>query len=84
MNNQGEPLLSDLEQRHQALRNCVAKLPEKDREILRAHYECEQPLAEVSEVVGRSVGALKQVLFRVRRTLRGCIEHQLAEGTTDA
>lgn len=81
---EAEPLLGDFEQRHQALRSCVAKLPEKDREIVRAHYECEQPLCDVSEVVGRSVGALKQVLFRVRRTLRACVEHQLTEGTTHA
>lgn len=81
---EAEPLLSDFEQRHQALRNCLAKLPEKDREVVRAHYECEQPLADVSEVAGRSVGALKQVLFRVRRTLRACIEHQLADGTSHA
>ena len=82
--NEAEPLLADFEQRHQALRQCVEKLPDKDREIVRAHYESELPLAEVGAEVGRSVGALKQVLFRVRRTLRSCIELQLAEGTASA
>ena len=82
--NEAEPLLRDFEQRHQALRQCVGKLPEKDREIVRAHYESELPLAEVSAQVGRSVGALKQVLFRVRRTLRACIEKQLAGGQANA
>jgi RNA polymerase sigma-70 factor (ECF subfamily) len=70
----------DFEQRHQALRQCVEKLQEKDREIVGAHYESELPLAKVSAQIGRSVGALKQVLFRVRRTLRACIEKQLAGG----
>ena len=78
---EAEPLLNDFEQRQRALRKCVEKLPEKDRDIVRAHYESEQPLAEISAQLGRSVGALKQVLFRVRRTLRACIKTQLAEGT---
>ena len=81
---EAEPLLTDIELRQRALRHCVEKLPEKDREIVRAHYESEQPLAEVSTQLGRSVGALKQVLFRVRRSLRACIEIQLAEGPGDA
>lgn len=82
--NEAEPLLSDFEYRHTALRHCVQKLPEQDRRIVRAHYESGQPLAAVSSEVGRSIGALKQVLFRVRRTLRTCIEKQLSEGTANA
>ena len=42
----------------------MEKLPDNDRTILSAHYECELPLAQVSVRVGRSVGALKQVLLR--------------------
>jgi RNA polymerase sigma-70 factor (ECF subfamily) len=83
LGSEAEPLLTEFEQRHAALRGCLAKLPEKDREIVRAHYENERPLADVSAEVGRSVGALKQVLFRVRRTLRACIELRLAEGTAN-
>ena len=78
------PLLDDFEQRQHALRKCIEKLTEQDRDIVRAHYESEQPLAEISAQLGRSVGALKQVLFRVRRALRACIETRLAEGTGDA
>ncbi|MDA0284608.1 MAG: sigma factor-like helix-turn-helix DNA-binding protein, partial [Planctomycetota bacterium] len=81
--NEAEPLLTDFEQRHGALRHCVEKLQENDREIVRAHYETELSLAEISAEAGRSVGALKQVLFRVRRALRACIERQLAEGVAN-
>ena len=73
---EAEPHLADFEQRHHALRYCIEKLREKDREIVSAHYETELPLAAVSAKLGHSVGALKQVLFRVRRTLRTCIELQ--------
>ena len=81
---EAEPMLTDFEQRHAALRTCLEKLPASDREIVHAHYEGGQPLADVSISVGRSVGALKQVLFRVRRTLRSCIETCLAEGKANA
>lgn len=81
---EAESTLADFERRQSALRICIEKLPEKDREIVRAHYESGQPLAEVSNQIGRSVGALKQVLFRVRRALRTCVESRLAEGTANA
>ncbi|MGC6448817.1 MAG: sigma-70 family RNA polymerase sigma factor [Rubripirellula sp.] len=81
---EAEPMFADFEQRHAALRSCLEKLPAKDREIVHAHYEVGQPLAIVSTKIGRSVGALKQVLFRVRRTLRVCIETNHAEGKANA
>ena len=80
---EAELMLADFEQRQIALRSCIQNLPDKDREILRAHYESGQPLVEVSHQLGRSIGALKQVLFRVRRALRTCIESRLAEGATN-
>lgn len=81
---EAEPVLSDFEQRHVALRYCVQKLSDNDREIVRAHYESKQPLSAVSSQVGRSVGALKQVLFRVRQSLKECIERQVEKGSTNA
>ena len=81
---EAEPKLAVFEKRHAALRSCLGKLPPKDREIIRAHYESGLPLADISSRIGRSVGALKQVLFRVRRTLRLCIETKFAEGEPNA
>lgn len=82
--NEAEPVLEDFEQRHLALRGCLEKLPLKDRQIVHAHYESGRPLAEISAKIGRSVGALKQVLFRVRRALRSCVEANLAKGNSNA
>ncbi len=75
--NQTTPMMDDFEERHRALRKCLDKLPEDDRMILLSHYQSDKPLAELSEQVGRSVGALKQVLSRIRRALRRCVELQL-------
>lgn len=64
------------EERHLALRNCLEALPATDLAILQAHYSDNHPLATLAERLGRSVGALKQVLLRLRRSLRRCIEVQ--------
>ena len=79
------PRLEDVEERHAALRNCLGKLPPNDLKILTAYYEERLKLEEIATQLGRTRGALKQVLFRVRRSLRRCIELNLgASGGLDA
>ena len=77
---EAEPLLGDFEERQQALAHCVNALLPHDLAILQAHYVDQKPLAEIAVEVQRSVGALKQVLFRLRKTLRACIERRLNGG----
>lgn len=72
-----EDELGDLEDRHLALKSCLQKLPAGDASILLAHYQRGESLAEISGRLGRSRDALKQVVLRIRRTLRACIERQL-------
>ncbi|MCU0748439.1 MAG: sigma-70 family RNA polymerase sigma factor [Akkermansiaceae bacterium] len=64
--------------RNLALKSCLQKLPPGDTSILLAHYQSGESLAEISGRLGRTRDALKQVLLRIRRTLRSCIERQLA------
>lgn len=75
---EAEEQLGDFEDRHDALRSCLQKLPAGDASILLAHYQRGESLAEISGRLGRSREALKQVMLRIRRTLRTCIERQLA------
>ena len=75
---EAEEQLADFEDRHLALKSCVQKLPVGDASILVAHYQRGESLAEISGRLGRTRDALKQVLLRIRRTLRTCIERQLA------
>ena len=75
---EAEEQLVDFEDRHLALRSCLQKLPAGDASILLAHYQRGESLAELSGRLGRTREALKQVLLRIRRTLRACIERQLA------
>jgi RNA polymerase sigma-70 factor, ECF subfamily len=71
--------VGDFEIRHSALRSCIQKLPPGDTSILLAHYQNRESIADLSGRLGRSRDALKQVLMRIRRVLRTCIERQLAE-----
>jgi RNA polymerase sigma-70 factor, ECF subfamily len=73
-----EDQLADFDDRNLALKSCLQKLPPGDTSILLAHYQSGESLAEISGRLGRSREALKQVLLRIRRTLRLCIERQIA------
>ena len=75
---EAEEEIADFEERHFALKACLGKLPPGDTSILLAHYQSGESLADISGRLGRTRDALKQVLLRIRRTLRTCIERQLA------
>ena len=71
--------MADFDERHAALRTCLAKLPPQDLHIVKSHYEGGMQLAEIGTSLDRTAGALKQVLRRVRHTLKICIERRLSE-----
>ena len=65
-------------ERVEALRHCLQKLSAEDRKLLDGHYDEELPMEEQAVRAGRSIGALRQVLYRIRNSLRGCIEKTMA------
>jgi len=67
-----------LTDRTQALDVCIKQLPERSRELLAIRYAPERSVAEVAEMTGRTVDAVKSVYLRIRRTLSDCIERKLA------
>ncbi len=75
---EAEEVFADFEDRNFALKSCLQKLPAGDASILLAHYQRGESLAEISGRLGRSREALKQVLLRIRKSLRTCIERQIA------
>ncbi|MGK0188138.1 MAG: RNA polymerase sigma-70 factor (ECF subfamily) [Verrucomicrobiales bacterium] len=72
----------DLNHRHAALRCCLDKLRDKDRELLLHRYSSSGTLADFAEKNGRSVSGLKVTLHRLRNALSGCIDGQLRTGRT--
>ncbi|MGB6220749.1 sigma-70 family RNA polymerase sigma factor [Haloferula sp.] len=61
-----------------ALRHCLAKLPDADRLVLLNHYQHGKSLEECSRVFGRSQDALRMAVFRLRAGLRRCINSKIA------
>jgi RNA polymerase sigma-70 factor (ECF subfamily) len=69
----------DTERRQEALRGCLEKLRQQDRELLLHRYTATAgTLDDFAQRMGRSVGGLKVTLHRLRNALLGCIEKQLA------
>ena len=66
------------EVRPQALAACVQALGERARTLLRIRYETDMPLAEVAQQMGRSHGAIRTALVRIRESLRRCIQDRLS------
>lgn len=75
---ESEDGLEHFEERALALKVCIGKLTGSDQRILRDFYHDERGLREIGATLGRSPGALKQVLLRIRRALKICIERQIA------
>ncbi len=63
-----------------ALNFCLAKLSERDRLVIFQYYQQGKSLAQSSVAIGRSPGALKVALHRIRGALRKCLEYSLAKG----
>ena len=66
-----------VDDRRQALAACVSALGEPARALLKIRYEARTPLAEAAQQLGRSHGAIRTALARLRDSLRRCIEDRL-------
>src|SRR5262245_43248351 len=73
-------LTVELDRRHEALANCLQKLPVRDREFLLTRYEPGSSVREAARRSGRSMAAAYKALGRIRKLLSDCITHQLASG----
>lgn len=62
------------DQRLSALQKCREQLPERGRRIVELYYERGRSVKQVGEDLKMGVEAVKQALFRLRRTLQDCIE----------
>ena len=70
----------NLEEAFCALDSCLSKLREKDLELLKVRYSSNMGLDEYAKQIGRSAGTLKARLFKIRASLRECLEAQLENG----
>lgn len=64
-----------------ALRNCLEKLPEKSRNILKMHYDLGTSSVDMANEMQVRADAVRRALFRLRLQLKKCVEGALARGT---
>jgi RNA polymerase sigma-70 factor (ECF subfamily) len=60
-----------------ALADCLASLPEREREWLRQKYEHELSLKEIADRAGRSLSWAKSLFFRLTHALQDCVRKKL-------
>lgn len=70
-------LRPELDERHEALANCLKKLPARDRELVMTRYEPGGGVAEAARRSGRSMDAAYKALNRLRKLLHDCVTNQL-------
>lgn len=68
---------ADVSVRRQALRKCVKVLQEKERKLLRYRYVDSHSIHDISERIQKTPSAVKSGLFRIRKTLRLCVERSM-------
>jgi RNA polymerase sigma-70 factor, ECF subfamily len=70
--------------RFEDLQDCLSLLTIRDQELILHRYWKRAGLAEYAKASGRSVGSLKVTLYRIRDSLRDCLERKFEwrEGRT--
>ena len=73
---EAEPRLIE---RLRALDDCLEKLPENDRQLMKQRYRSQVKIEELVEQLGASRRTLFRNLERVRRLLFDCISSRMAK-----
>ena len=62
--------------RHEALRDCMAKLPERSRQVVHARYFDDRNSTEIGSDLKMTTTAVRQLLFRSRQVLADCLQRK--------
>lgn len=73
---------ADLEERQQALTDCLERLPSHQQQLLAQCYGSEQTIKDVAADTQRTPGSLYKALERIRLALYDCIAKSLSAGST--
>jgi len=70
----------EIDDRHEALAQCLQKLPARDRELVLTRYEPGSGVPEAARRSGRTLEAAYKALARIRKLLFDCVSHQVTNG----
>lgn len=76
---EAEDAAENMERERTALRECLAKLKERERTLVLAVYTRGAAITEAAELTNRTVAAAYKALSRIRQALLKCIERELAK-----
>jgi RNA polymerase sigma-70 factor (ECF subfamily) len=62
-----------------ALENCIKKLSETDRSLIRKRYQPGASVNQIARDIGRSANSISKSLGRIRRALLVCVERALLQ-----
>lgn len=74
---------SDLEEELAAMDLCLKKLSPRCRILIEEHYFNGRPLNELADESDQNVNTLRSALFRIRKSLKKCIERIMKNGEID-
>jgi RNA polymerase sigma-70 factor (ECF subfamily) len=69
-----------LDERREALADCIAKLSQRDRDLLTRRFAAGATTQSTAAQVGRSVDAVYKALAKIRQGLFDCVTRALATG----
>ncbi|MEX2673796.1 MAG: sigma-70 family RNA polymerase sigma factor [Phycisphaeraceae bacterium] len=72
--------VDELEDRRDALKRCMDKLPAKDRKLIQLRYEVGTTTRTLADRVGRSIHAVYKALNRTHAQLLACMQRSLNHG----
>ena len=67
----------------EVLRNCLKKLTERVRDMIRMKYEQSLLIKEIANKIGQAAGAVQVALSRARSSLKQCIDRGLKKDTSE-
>ena len=68
-----------IEERQDMLRDCLTELGDRQRKLICARYQEGFDLAVIAESMNRTTNAIKQALFRARKSLVDCVAGKMQE-----
>ena len=74
---EAETLSAEIDDRRRALRLCMVRLSEHERQLLRCRYELGWSIKQIAGELGLSPGAVATSLYRIRNELLLCIQKNL-------
>ena len=75
---EAQPQAEGQERMLRALNVCWEKLAQQDQQLLNLRYRSDASADQIAAQTGRTAGAVRQVLYRIRKDLLACIHRRLA------